>query len=608
MSKKIIIIQLNIIFIMLICFIPLSHEYFPSADYEEFDLNPGNVTTLDEFGTTVDVYEYNNIYFPNYTQQYKGSFFYTYSDNYDNPSDSGYVRALIDVNRLSSSNDIYSKIEFQSAQIRNWYIESGCYYRQRFLLEIYVTEDYIDIDIDMKEYTAYTCPDYRIRDLDDYVLGYITENYDFIEVLIEQQHIEQSGTLEYLHLFIHIDAFKDSEKTELYENEFDTYHLSGSYGVLEEEISCWLWDYSDYYLRYPTIIAFAGQKTDNTYEIEQYVQRDNSILQDFLDFDPTLIYSESDFWEYNSYKTIEDYKDNITYYNWSIEFTFVTWEKIQRKYYYNTQVIPNPNLIVSDWGIFNFLRDFFNFIVQFGVNILNGILLFFQFAFYLLTLGFNLLIMFILCVLLIPFLINIVWYWFLTFLIILIWWLWVFIQWFWTKVVIPALIKIWEFLGYLWDWIYDNIIVPLWEWICELWQSWFPEGFWVWFVDVCLLYVAEIIITIISYLITTFLWIITLGSTEYYVLYDNVHNLLETISNVFLDIINIFTTNYVEIFEFIGLYLLNLSLLEVKYIYVKARGMSNRTNQLQQLLDVYMLPIRITKEIIMSIKETVKPV
>jgi len=269
------------------------------------------------------------------------------------------------------------------------------------------------------------------------------------------------------------------------------------------------------------------------------------------------------YWTYETYK-LSDYGITvITVENWSVDFRTVYAEKYEAKYYYRTKTIKR-----SDLGSWHFkigdIKVSFNFIRNAVADIINLILLFFQYIFFLVTASLSYILMY-LGVNIIVLLWNIVvFYCFIA----LIWVLWYFY------------LALFLILYYIWEglvWVYENLLVP--------------------FIDWCRTYLLPILLDYFimfwAGVIAVIIWLATFGTADLNEIYNAVYKMLWQMTNFFIEMILIFIKHIDAMLMYVFYYLLLCLLCFVKYGYTKARGFVNRCDQLKYSFDAYMIPVNL---------------
>jgi len=131
---------------------------------------------------------------------------------------------------------------------------------------------------------------------------------------------------------------------------------------------------------------------------------------------------------------------------------------------------------------------------------------------------------------------------------------------------------------WLWSivlWIWLNIAMPILEWLYT----------------VLLPLILEAIIVIMAFMITCFIYVLTLGQVDFWETYDNVYDILWMLVDFIVEWINVFVVNFEYILLFILWYLICGGLIYFRYLYSRARGNINRAEQLYYTFQIYISPI-----------------
>jgi len=282
------------------------------------------------------------------------------------------------------------------------------------------------------------------------------------------------------------------------------------------------------------------------------------------------------YWTYETFRLADSGNIGITVENWSVDFRTVEAEKYDGKYFYKSKTIRRSSLgnwkftILEQKVSFNFLRN--------GIaDIINLILLFFQYLFFLVTASLSYIFMF-LGINILVLLWNVIVYWIFVALIWILWYFYSAIYW--------LMLRLYDAL----IWIYEVTLIPAYIWITE----------------VAVPYLVEfIIIPAIAFTLTLIIWIITLGRLDFWELYEVVETQLYVLSDSFNVIMLELVDHIVEVVIFIGLYLLLIGMCYLKHIVVKVRGYVNRSNALEESLNAYLYPLIIFYKICLAIKQLI---
>jgi len=288
------------------------------------------------------------------------------------------------------------------------------------------------------------------------------------------------------------------------------------------------------------------------------------------------------YWIYETFKT--EFHTNIPMNigNWSVDFPQMRSSVYTAKYFYQPESISRDDLGSWRWKIkfsdaFSYTVDF-NFMRNAFKSILNLILLFTQWTFFLVVASLSYVFMYLGTMILV-FLWNVLVYAIFYALLTILWYLY---------------LGIYLLLFYIWEglvWVYENLLIPFLQWF---WDEGIPI-------------IIEWLITILAHIITSLIYLITLGQIDYDATYKNVYNMLRYIADEIMAMILVFSQHLDYLLIFILYYLLLVGLLYIRYIYVKARGFNNRAKQLYNAFEVFSLPIRITIDLFRETKELVNP-
>jgi hypothetical protein len=276
------------------------------------------------------------------------------------------------------------------------------------------------------------------------------------------------------------------------------------------------------------------------------------------------------YWTYTSFRLINGNTIYTEVGNWSIEFKQTKVEQYLAKHYYNEKVIKEASLgswtfRIGEWRIsFNFIRDAI-------VLILNLVLLFLQYIWFLLIVAINFLIMFIGCYML-AFIWNFLIYWIYIGLIWVVWFLWL------------CLLALWQILIWLWTYV----LYPILEWC---YYNLLPA-------------IITAIIIILAFCITCFIFVITLGKTDFWDTYYIVKDILNMVVSLIMEWITLFVDNMFYILIFMLWYLINAVLIYFRYLYSRARGNINRAEQLYYTFQIYIAPIVFIWNLLKKLLET----
>jgi len=300
-------------------------------------------------------------------------------------------------------------------------------------------------------------------------------------------------------------------------------------------------------------------------------------------------YPSSEYWTYETFRITNDYTYNYDYENWSIDYNIIKTQKYEAKYFYRSKSYDDDDFGSWKWkikfsDIFSYTVDF-NFMRNAVCMIINLILLFFQFVFFLFTASLSYIIMFIGCSIIV-FIWNYPLLVLFASLVILLWY------------IFAGLIAMFE-------WLFDGLEY-LFGWLIDLlWQFYLYViiPFFDWFLNTGLPYLIEfIIIPIVAFILTLIIWILTFGSMDFATLYALIHDNLLLVSEVFIELIYEILNNIVAILGFFSLYIIMILLCFLKHIIVKARGFTNRSFALKESYEAYLYPIIMFYNLAIKIK------
>lgn len=325
----------------------------------------------------------------------------------------------------------------------------------------------------------------------------------------------------------------------------------------------------------------------------------NPSNQYIIDTPDNLVIEEGTYWTYISFRTVEDYQDIVFIETFNYSWTFLTSEVFTAYFPYDDSVI-NPESL-GNWDLWNFLRDGL-------VGIINFVILFFQFCFFILVYALNITLFWLLFAIIVPFFNNIVFFWLIWAVAYAIYWIlfgifWMFqfivdsVFWLWDNVILPALLWIWNEViipfGKLLltglNWLFTYVLIPVYTWLI---QDFLPI-------------VADVIILGISTIEAVLLYIFTGGSVPFDVLLDNLVDFNNSTFDFIILFIYTFIANLPYLFTYMLLYLTLMGLLYIKLIYVKSRGYYNRAIEIEASIDAYLLPVNLVSGAIKSVKDII---
>jgi hypothetical protein len=298
------------------------------------------------------------------------------------------------------------------------------------------------------------------------------------------------------------------------------------------------------------------------------------------------------FWEYTSFRIIEDSKTEITFsemvdfYNTSeevetsVNYTYIKGEPYQAKFYYEPESVKSlEHDAWGDWGVNNWFRDLLVNLLNVLIWLLNGSILAFQFLFYCLVVAFNYLIMYLFVVLVIPFLWNTPIYWGFYMLVIVMHYLSV------LGVYILGLMI--SFLTWLWL----DIMIPLFEWLNNVFMPWFIE---LWINMVLLLPV----------MIITLLAGEPIGGEYFTEMMEMGQTLVYETANMLFSMIGLFIQYWAVFLGALLFYLLGIGLLLTKFWFFNMKGDVDKAESAMLSAKSFLRPFIIIMHIIQEIKNT----
>lgn len=293
------------------------------------------------------------------------------------------------------------------------------------------------------------------------------------------------------------------------------------------------------------------------------------------------------YWTYTTFVLTDstitniNYVDDIDFFDTTVEVeldyehTFVVGTTRTAKFYYNAETFSKSDF--GDWT-FEIVLDVevsFNIIRNVVVWILNSIMLLVQYAWFLLTVAFNFIIMYLICVLIVPFFWNVIVYYVLSGLI-------------YVGFIIVCLF-VW-IIGILWtfiNWIYEELLLPFAEWLYE----------------VALPLFIEFIITVAILIITCFMWVAFFGQRDFWQLYDTNTEMVYMVIDFVIDLFVLFFENYPYFIMYFVYYVILIGFTLIDWIYTKSRGFTKRAESLKIALEVYIFPFIVIYSLIIKIKE-----
>ncbi|HEY0090646.1 MAG TPA: hypothetical protein VGB37_17475 [Candidatus Lokiarchaeia archaeon] len=271
-----------------------------------------------------------------------------------------------------------------------------------------------------------------------------------------------------------------------------------------------------------------------------YVEQDVRFVIPIID-----PYATRPYWIYWTWIVEDDYVDTIfvgdAELNWTYDYKIVK-TTIQEAHYYVTEFLKAEDW--GDWGwAWNWLRN--------GLcGIVNGLIGLWNILGYLLALLFNTLIMGIILAVIVPFVWN-----------FLIYWIFYALQW-----------VAWSILRLI---ILIGGILPI---------------------------IIFAIAMIFAYIVSAFIWVLTLGTIDFFSILAIVSTSLTTIATYFVSMLYSLFEVMPVMFSYIIYYFIILGFAYIKFIYVKARGFVNRAEQTKAVYQSYLQIYEIGRTVMHEIK------
>lgn len=272
------------------------------------------------------------------------------------------------------------------------------------------------------------------------------------------------------------------------------------------------------------------------------------------------------------YYTNESSYSNTT--EWYNEYTLITI--VSEKGYHPVYFI-DATVDFGEWGFdffdawisMNWLRDIWVAILNLGILIGNAL-------FYCLILAYNWLLIWLVIGIIGGFMWNIALFWLFYLLLWALWLLCLVGLLAWEGVIFIGVL-IYSALDWFIHWIWEAVIIPLWEWF---WVVFFPLA-------------VEVVFAIISFVIATLIWCLTLLSgnpVDFWELFAQINDFIVIIADFIVNTIIYFIQNIPAIILFATNYLLIIGLIYEKVYYCRAKGLVERAERLEMVLSVFLLP------------------
>jgi hypothetical protein len=265
------------------------------------------------------------------------------------------------------------------------------------------------------------------------------------------------------------------------------------------------------------------------------------------------------YWTYQTYRIVQGSSFETEVGNWSVEYTTIDAELYTAKYYYNKESIKSSKLgswtfKIGDWKIsFKFIRNTIAFI-------LNLILLFFQYLFYLVVASLSFIFMFLGCYICVV-LFNIVLY----YLYIGI----CYVGWF----IILGLGYIWSFIV----WIYTTFLIPFLKWLRYT----------------LLPLILDWTISYFAFALTCLVWCLTLGQIDFWSTYTFIYDTVWLIVRELYQWIITFFNNIIYLLLFALWYIICIIYLYGRYLVARARGFDIKAKKYLYTLTFFFTPFQI---------------
>lgn len=342
--------------------------------------------------------------------------------------------------------------------------------------------------------------------------------------------------------------------------------------------------------------VFLNDNNPNSFVLPEKLYLEN-LAENPLTIEPEIPDENREYWLYNSFELTvltvvsrelkREYKiyndttesEQNEAYSYSYNLTYYQVTAKENKYYYDsTAITPESwgNWVVKIYSLGG-LVDYeisFNWMRNLLVLTVNAIVFLFQFIFYLLTIAFNYLIVWLflnLFVLVYNYPVN----WAIVAFIGIIFYLSFFFIWLWNQIVI-----LWkQIIEPLLNWIWNETVA-----ILRFLYNWlFKEG--------GLQTLVNLYLTLASYVLAAIFFVLTAGLINFTETQQAMAEFLIQLNSLFFQIGSIFISNFPLLIGYSGVYILLVGLVYLKYIYAKARGYTQRATKLQSMINVYKLPM-----------------
>jgi hypothetical protein len=303
--------------------------------------------------------------------------------------------------------------------------------------------------------------------------------------------------------------------------------------------------------------------------------------------------ADLDYWGYMSFRIVQNgyntiyLQEDVAFYNETVDveldyqFDLVEAESYTAKFYYDDEYFDKddfPSKFELDIGLgdveidIKWLRDI---ILLIG----NSFMVFIQFLLFLLVVAFNYIILFLVIAFVVPFIWNYPVYWVValaitigfyvyTLFVYLVGWLWFFLV-----------------------WIFTEILVPLFNWLVN-------DG---------LPLIVDILIIVMAFIIALIFYAMLLGQQDFDDIYNTVHTNLTMFVDEVIEIFVLMLENSEFFLLFLAMYIVNIGLIALKYFNAKGHGHVRRSERCYSALQVFTYPFVLFYNIMIKLKALIHP-
>jgi len=462
-------------------------------------------------------------------------------DSFDN---SNYLINKFYINLDFNSSEGYLTWEWQyrdSIAIPRWITD---YHNPNFKFSDYVSEPITEFEVDFQIFLSYNATNMllNIRTAIAFNRNYaLTYRYDkIIDAGLRSTFYGNQDSLQVRY----IDYFNQNNGSDYLNNTFYTHNNLAGIRTLQV-------NNTNFYYNFLECGYFSSILNYYTPPPLPIPEPDLSELEKPNGFDG--------YWEY-SRVIFYSVESEVNIGNWSFSFNSIHATTETSRIYYNSDTIEYQTigLITDDWGLFNGVRDFFNWVINALLNIVfwivNMILLFLQFLYFglVIVILYNFIFLYLIVSLLVfELLYNFVFYYLLIGLISIGW------------AIFYALI-----------WLYYEGLREIMIFLSRL----------------------------IAFFISLMIWGFTLCTGNFDEIFDIVNLSMQTLILAFLEIFYEITTNIIVFLSFIAIYTEICFLLLYKYEISKAKGNIVRAERLKKAFDFFIEPLRWMYNLILKIK------